>query len=430
MSAFPQIGNYSGGYYRLVNEDVTEGSFLDLPKEVIQNIGLRLGIRDIANLCKTNRYINLILCENDHFWKLKYLRDIGEPENKVTRWKEAYEDLYDVSAYAIGNNLYGNLGVGDIPTVTHMMRVPKVRPKAISIGEMHTLFLDWDGKVWTSGNNRFGMMGLPEVKVYPEPVLIPNLPRMKSISAGYAHSLFIDLQDEVWVVGTNLEGELGLGEAIERQFTPVPLGMKAKAVAAGSYHSLVLDNEGTVWGFGHNGFGQLGLGHTQTQFRPVPMMSLRGKAKDIFAGQSQSAIIDTEGKVWMLGHIGYRLGDSPVPIQITNFKAKSVALGSYHVVVLDQKGTVWVAGSNDVGQIGLHGVTEVNVLKAIPNLKAEAISAGSSHTAIMDCSGTITIFGDIVNLVSPRERELKIYLWAKSIASGKHSFMAIKNNPI
>jgi len=392
-----------------------------LSAEEIQEIGLRLPLRELFNLCRGNTRLNLVLGRDNYFWRRRYLRDIGNSDLFLSNWKEAYRKNINTKVYVFGINHYGQLGIGYTGAVPDLTEINKpIHASTASIGGMHSLVLDTDGKVWGAGYNMFGQIGLPKSIVYSDFVEIPNL-RAKAVSASFNHSLFIDLQDEVWVVGNNLDGELGLSRVVERRDFPVPLNKKAKEIATGAHHSLVLDLEGRVWSFGANSLGQLGVGGTNgmSLYQPVPVRGIRNKAEKVFAGYSRSAVIDSEGTVWLFGYTDQGIESSFFPMPIRGIKGKSVAFGTYHILILDTRGTVWGCGSNCAGQLGLKDTTRVNRFVKIFT-GARTISASDLHTVIVDLNHSVHLFGKI-----ERANEDKIPLRAKTVVSGCGSIMII-----
>ncbi len=47
------------------------------PKDILRKIALDMDYKDIINLCKSNKKINDKLCKDEHFWRMKYEKDIG-----------------------------------------------------------------------------------------------------------------------------------------------------------------------------------------------------------------------------------------------------------------------------------------------------------------------------------------------------------------
>lgn len=85
---------------------------------------------------------------------------------------------------------------------------------------------------------------------------------------GEMHSVFIDLEGNVYSTGNNNKGQLCLGDVASREIPTqitLPNSEKASSVAVGGEFTLILTTTGTVYGCGSNEFGQLGLGGSVSQ---------------------------------------------------------------------------------------------------------------------------------------------------------------------
>ena len=69
-------------------------------------------------------------------------------------------------------------------------------------------------------------------------------------------------------------------------------------VSAGGYHTAILKTDGTLWMCGNGYSGQLGTGDTLSKTTPVKIMT-GVKAAD--AGGSHTAILKSDGSLWMCG---------------------------------------------------------------------------------------------------------------------------------
>lgn len=116
-----------------------------------------------------------------------------------------------------------------------------------------------------------------------------------------------------------------------RQFSR--LDFKAKKISVGNQHTLFIDLES-------NFYGQLGLGDRNRRNRPVQILGI--KAKEVTAGESFSALIDDQDRVWVFGwnkrgQLGLPLARYPglspeqrierSPVQIPEIRAKKIAGG-------------------------------------------------------------------------------------------------------
>lgn len=156
------------------------------------------------------------------------------------------------------------------------MRSPVIVPdlpkiQATAAGKNHIIILDYNGKVWSIGDNKRGQLGknfrmdLSEFGInwsnsrmdLGQFGMINVLPEIIAISCGYNHSLLLDINGSVWGFGDNRRFQLGVGE--DKIITPTELGLYGivEIKASGNF-SLVVNNNKEVIGFGNNSKNQIG----------------------------------------------------------------------------------------------------------------------------------------------------------------------------
>ena len=130
-------------------------------------------------------------------------------------------------------------------------------------------------------------------------------------------------------------------------------------------------------------------------------------AVDIFAGGTQSALLDASGDVWLWGRnqFGYSVlqsGPLWTPMKLDRMWGAStnltLSMGPYHTLVLDRSsGIAWAYGRNDYGQLGLSAAPfqkNVTVLsrvlgKCYPAPRWVQVCAGQYHSLFLDDNGTV-----------------------------------------
>ncbi|KAL8159156.1 hypothetical protein V2J09_000693 [Rumex salicifolius] len=300
-----------------------------------------------------------------------------------------------------GNGDYGRLGLGNLdsqwkPAVCSSFDNSL---RAIACGGAHTLFLTESGRIYASGINNFGQLGISYDNSYiMEPVEVPGFNKeIKQIAAGYNHSCAITEDGELYVWGRNSSGQLGLGKKAPK-VVPRPTkvdhlaGMKIKVVALGSEHSIAATGLTLSWGSGQSGrLGHghqssiLGFLHSSSEFTPRLIKDLEGiKVKSVSASLLHSACIDENGCVYIFGEKALeKLGfgkphneTTPVMLQEVPF-CEDVACGG--------NGELYTWGSNENGCLGI-GYTEVahqpeRVLGPFIRESVSKVSCGWKHTA-------------------------------------------------
>lgn len=152
----------------------------------------------------------------------------------------------------------------------------KIRIFKVACGTNHTLFLADNGIVFSSGNNRFGQLGIGKSKSFesPQPILLPKLIDIINITTGHYHSIAKSKNGLVYTWGWNVHGQLGLND-IKDRFEPDLIvnfknsNISIKSTSAGFGHSLFLTENGQIYATGNNSFGQLGCQKIQKSCKPV-----------------------------------------------------------------------------------------------------------------------------------------------------------------
>lgn len=291
--------------------------------------------------------------------------------------------------WATGSNFFGALGLGNNVDQTSFKPVAitgltPAKIKSIAAGHEDTLILDGNGKIWATGYNWHGGIGVSsssQPNLF-EPITISGFQPTEfvSISTGNEHSIAADSNGNLWVTGNNVCGQLSSDVAMQNSFKPVIIGLvpsKITSVAAGACHSLALDSDGKIWTAGNNIDGQLGVDNSgfQKSFRPVILGSISSaKIVSIVTSSGHSLALDDNNKLWVTGNnFGGQLGlgdkenrFSFEPVTIAGFAPnvtiKSIAAGVQHSLVLTSDGKLWVAGSNMRGQLGLGEVDQSGLL--------------------------------------------------------------------
>ncbi|KAL5291359.1 RCC1 family protein [Megaselia abdita] len=166
------------------------------------------------------------------------------------------------------------------------------------------------------------------------------------------------------VCGQGDMGQLGLGEdeMEKKRPTAVSTIKDVVFVCAGGMHNLCLTKAGEVYSFGCNDEGALGRDTSEegSEFTPAKV-ALPGKAVQISAGDSHSACLLDDGRVFAWGsfrdshgNMGLTLqGNKRSPVHLVPDKTHcEIASGADHLVMLTTGGSVYTVGCAEQGQLG------------------------------------------------------------------------------
>lgn len=177
-----------------------------------------------------------------------------------------------------------------------------------------------------------------------------------------------DVKRSQLIFGADTCGELGLGKiGITRKVpTSVLADQIIKQVACGPMHTISLTEKGQVYSYGCNDEGALGRitdGDETLEATPT-LVPLDGRVIKVTAGDSHSAVLTEDGKVYVWGNFRDEHGSIGLtpsceakatyqPIQLLEeIKFKDIASGSNHMLLLDADGSVYSFGVGAQGQLG------------------------------------------------------------------------------
>eukprot|EP00760_Papus_ankaliazontas_P001204 PhM_4_TR10420/c0_g1_i1/m.59005 len=142
----------------------------------------------------------------------------------------------------------------------------------------HCVALTTNGDVFAAGTGEHGELGLGRSTrtLQPWQPVRNAAGNVCDIATGQHHTVFVNNEGNVGTTGFNGNGRLGLGDSAQKEiFTPVTipklLEQDVVGVAAGSAFTLAWTYNGRILSWGSNGNGQLGV-HPVGQPRDVPTL--------------------------------------------------------------------------------------------------------------------------------------------------------------
>ncbi|KAJ3675637.1 hypothetical protein LUZ60_004679 [Juncus effusus] len=325
-----------------------------------------------------------------------------------------------------GNGDYGRLGLGGLESqwkprmCTFFDEMSDTGDSLVSLscGGAHTLFLTKTGRVFATGLNDFGQLGIHSLESHSlQPEEIHGIEeKVVEISAGYHHSCAVTVDGKLFVWGNNSRGQLGLGKKEEKRVlkpTRVDclVDVNVKTVALGSEHSIALTDEGQILTWGSGEAGRLGHGHnssflglfsSSSEYTPRLIKNFDGtKVKSIAAGLLHSACIDDKGSVFRFGERRAgkmeftRVNGASIlsPVEGIPFSVQ-VSCGGYHTCVITYGGELYTWGSNENGCLGLGDTdmvdTPQHVNSSLFKFPISQVSCGWKHTAVVSGDNVFT----------------------------------------
>ncbi|XP_028255527.1 X-linked retinitis pigmentosa GTPase regulator-like isoform X3 [Parambassis ranga] len=308
--------------------------------------------------------------------------------------------------FMFGSNNWGQLGLGSKLTVNKPTCVKALKSEKVQLvacGRNHTLICTAKGKVYTSGGNSEGQLGLGDYEertTFHRVGFFNALGPIKMLAAGSNTSAALTASGKLFMWGDNTEGQIGLGKE-SQACTPqeVSVGRPVSWVACGYYHSALVTVDGALYTFGERDSGKLGLGTDQLPGHRVPQLvkSIKEPVTQVACGGGHTVALTEDdmytfglGQFGQLGH-GTFTFESRLPRLVDHFKRGRVcrvACGENHTAVITDGGLLYSFGDGRHGKLGLGEENFTNQFK--PTLcprflryNVQAATCGGCHMVVL-----------------------------------------------
>ena len=278
--------------------------------------------------------------------------------------------------YGWGSNEYGEAllpaTVNPITVPTQSNETFNYKKIVTSIGGDSTFVIASDDTLWAVGNNEYGQLGLGDT-VNRSVLTKVGTDTWIDISCYGNHAAGIKTNGTLWTWGSNDTGQLAQGDLINYT-APNQVGTLSvwSSVACGESHTIVTRIDGTMWGAGNNSNGQLGIGNTTNSSVLVKTSSTVTTAwVKVFCGQNSSYALNSDTYMYSWGNnVDGQLGlntitaSYTVPTRITalpNIINGFVSVGRAHVLAVNTSNYLYVWGNNSSGQLGTGSTTSLRI---------------------------------------------------------------------
>ncbi|KAK2917307.1 hypothetical protein Q8A73_004053 [Channa argus] len=308
--------------------------------------------------------------------------------------------------FMFGSNNWGQLGLGskasvNKPTCVKALKSEKVQ--LVACGRNHTLICTARGKVYASGGNSEGQLGLGDCEertTFHKVDFFDSLGPMKMLAASSNISAVLTESGKLFMWGDNNEGQIGLGkESHACSPQEVTVGRPINWVSCGYYHSALVTVDGALYTFGERDSGKLGLGTDQVPGHRVPQLvkTIKEPVTQVACGGGHTVALTGDGmyafglgQFGQLGH-GTFIFESRLPRPVEHFKkgrVVQVACGENHTAVITEGGLLYTFGDGRHGKLGLGEENFTNQFK--PTLcsrflkyNVQAVSCGGCHMVVL-----------------------------------------------
>ena len=326
--------------------DLTTESLENLPNDIIRSIALTLDLEDITYLCATSKRFSNLICNDNIFWRRKYIQDFGQPNVEVgnkANWALLYLSKFEGDIFVYGLNTAGQLGLGDEKYIDFPTPIPNLRAKYLDANNGKTFIIDYQYNVWVCGFNAQRGLGLPtNTKEILTPRRLYNI-KAKYLSVGLYVTALIDFEDNVWIIGIDMSYNTFYSKLNPKGKLYKLPNIKALKVACGGNYTYIIDLDNKLWiaGPSHN-----------NDLMIIPIPNFNQKVKNIT--KNGSHVIDLFDNVWDLYIDEYRLStlsldeykniDIRKPNKIPNIKARRIAYDilEHLLYIIDFNDNLWL----------------------------------------------------------------------------------------
>ncbi len=183
-------------------------------------------------------------------------------------------------AYMWGSNPSGSLGVGDVTVrsspvaVLGGIKFSKLVADGVSTAKLSVVGLATDGRAYAWGDNVNGQLGVGDVTSRSSPVaVLGGLTFVDIFSAQGNYFFGLTADGTLYAWGSNGNGILGVGDTTPRS-SPVAVlgGLKFALVQATGASNLGITQDGIAYAWGGNTNGQLGVGDVTSRSSPTAVL--------------------------------------------------------------------------------------------------------------------------------------------------------------
>ena len=271
--------------------------------------------------------------------------------------------------------------------------------KQLACGFLHSVYLDFDGNVFSFGDNSEGQLGNGGKKCY-SPQKLEELPLCTQISCGEFFTICVSEDGNLFSFGSNSHGQLGHGD-MDKRDSPKKIESLENIdfVECGGYHVFckLLNDDVYFWGNGNPFLS----GDERYQSNPQKEDSWPKNVVDIKCGPCHALILTNEGMVYSYGLNYYGQLGQPQVQELRNPKKIDklsriirIECGHKHSVCIDNENNIYFFGSNSSGQLGLGSINQLSSPMEHPTLRNIIdVSSKGDHTFVKTSDNKIFAFG-------------------------------------
>ncbi|VUZ55010.1 unnamed protein product [Hymenolepis diminuta] len=281
--------------------------------------------------------------------------------------------------YSSGSNEFKQLGHERRNDALEMVLGIRERVRDIVAGPYHSAAITVSGRVYMWGCNTNHQLGRDDFEDNEVGLLNFNHGTIVQISLGLEHTIALTEASEIYTWGSNSQGQLGLGFCSQQpiatpQLVEALVGLPVRQIVSGANHNVLVTPSGSVYVWGSNTQGQLGLGDVESQSN-ISVVPRRPSRTENSSNSKQKNV------------------SVPTPHLVKSVKRRGVtyaACGETHSALLTKDGAVFTFGDGRFGQLGHgQGLISVGQPKQVMELMGDTcvqLMCGRRHTLVVVCN--------------------------------------------
>eukprot|EP00392_Amoebophrya_sp_AT5.2_P000618 g619.t1 len=334
--------------------------------------------------------------------------------------------------FACGSNRVGELGLNPaftevvVPRCLKTMRTSVIAQMSSNgdAGEMQTLFLTNQGKVYAAGRSTRGALAnlqqLQEGKdasALQGPMHLELPFPVRYVACGSRHSLFLAWNGSVFACGDNRKGQLAQPLKCQKSMKPLLVkGLESECylLGTGSDHSVVALERHGLFSWGANAYGQCGTNSAKDLFTPTKALFHEKEiGRDhgggsyflsIGCGEHHTLVVSVSMYLtWACGSnfnqqcgiVDAETGKKQdmyrtltlVPT-LCKYPIVAAVCAGQHSLALDRDGALYVFGDNSFGQLGFEAasrprIAKPELLNVLAKFSVRQVATGATHSILL-----------------------------------------------
>lgn len=399
VTGYPKtFGSSATGYksYTSINSEYSNlGSLF-----IITSISSKLYGHGIANNGEFGNITNLDGVSN-YDTGLKDIKDIIVKNNTVVVVDK------NNNIYVTGVNQFNKLGIGEYNNqpIRKFTNITEQSNSFIFMDDIkeittsrNTMFIvKNDGTAYATGNNNYGQLGLGDT-INRNKFTQINLDNIKKISTSIDGNTTFAIRNDgtLYSTGLNTKGQLGLGDIVNRNtFTKVNI-QNVRDIVLGTTHSHAIKDDNTLYSCGENNHGQLGLG-SESNHPDVLTFTVNNitNVRDVYCSDTTTFIVKDTNIAYCCGYNNNsQLGMGNTTDQYSFIKCmenvKEVIPNEINTYIITIYNTAYSTGLNTDYCLGLNSNSNQSSFSEIPISNVVKVAPNRNNAVLL-----LTSEGDV-----------------------------------